>query len=248
MVTPNLETAYLRKSHRLAKHDAQGRCDLVRWCLRHGLKEAAISEIETLAQQNPQHPQLRILGRQAREFRSDWKQTVLPRQAPLHPDQQYLKGLRNQLSGPTLAEFVRSVQPLLLNRCGQASCHGKATQTTYQLTRSPWAKVPRGITQRNLGASLRRIGAQAPRETVLWMSANSAHGTLRKKPLQDAQLRTLLAWIELANADLGGPRTIGSEEIHESLSEADLAPGIDPFDPSVFNADAQNRSTPTLPK
>ncbi len=245
MVAPNLKAAYRRKSAQTAGYETTSRCQLIRWCVRHGLKQEAAAELETLQKNHPHHPQLDYLRQLANTHRSDWKQTALPLPAPLHPDRSHGAKVRDQLSKTTLAQFVRVVQPLLLNRCGQAGCHGTATDTSYQLMPSPWAKVPRGTTEQHLGATLRRIGTGPPRETVMWMSAASPHGPSSKKPLDPTELRIFQVWFELVSDELSDRPTWRDPDVHRGPNAA--ASGdvleIDPFDPAAFNAAA---NTPTI--
>ena len=238
MIAPDLPTAYRRKSTAIADYDTASRCRLVRWCVRHGLKHEAQAEIAALRKQNPDHPQISSLSRQVHAYRSDWSQTALPRSAALPPDRQHAQKMRTRLTKNTLAQFARQVQPLLLNRCGQANCHGSATKTPYQLFSSPLSKIPVGLTERNLGATLRNIGDLPPPQTLLWTSASSVHGNLDRHPLNAAQRRILLEWIEQTAAELSGRPNVESSRSGRADVDATGATvgDVDPFDPAPFNA------------
>jgi hypothetical protein len=108
------------------------------------------------------------------------------------------------ISPRAMEAFSSGVQPMLLNRCGTATCHGPAATSGFQLTRSPWGNSqPRRFTQRNLQAVLKLVDRASPAESKIVKIPQQPHGSA-KLPLfgdRDAgTLKLLTSWIELLSA------------------------------------------------
>lgn len=236
LVSRDLHTAYLTKSRRARYADPAVRAKLIGWCLKVGLRTEAQRELQSLRQEVPDLERLELLERQVRSDRSTSRQTILPSAAPLPADRQFAAERLDRLSKPTVSEFTRRVQPLLLHRCGLAGCHGKGTSTGYTLIGSLGSKPAAGTTQRNLGATLRRIDITAPRQSLLWMSANSSHGGSSKKPMGEQDLDMLAGWMDRVTRELAA----GEPFMNRESLQARQDEGPDPFDPAEFNAQANS--------
>ncbi len=231
MVVADLPAAYDKMARRLNARNTVGHEKLLQWCLRQDLPDQALSQLYILRELDPDSPQI-DLWQKSIERRANASKTVLPNKAPLHPDLQRIEDLKQQLSKKTQAQFVRHVQPILFNRCGQGNCHGRATKTSYALLlgRSP---LPQSVTQRNLGATLRQINEPVPQQSLFWLSATEAHGGLAKDPLTTAELEKVLNWTVLAHRDAHGEAIANASTRLRKNRTEELG---DPFDPAGFNS------------
>lgn len=244
VVAPSLVKIYQRKTQ-LASNGPSAREQLIIWCLRNNLPAEAKQEFRILRQRFPAYARLKIVEQQIQKFRSDLKPTTLPGSSPLHPDSQFAQERLKQLSKPTLADFARTVQPLMNNRCGLARCHGKGSTNSFQLLGLGRSSIPRNLMHRNLGAALRKIDGPA-QQSLLWMSASSPHGGMQRK-LRKEELSKLYQWIARVSHELGRElgREQGSQRGVSAVSQASAElplDDIDPFDPAEFNA--QSASPP----
>ncbi len=155
--------------------------------------------------------------------------SVLPTPAPQPRDRQFALDRLGILSSTAVSTYVREIQPLLVNRCATAGCHGKGGTTSFSLTR---AKPSASVTQRNLGAVLQQIEGFPPSQSLLWISSSSPHGGLDVKPLKDVELQRLLPWVETVYGELESH----SGGIQLAAAEIPLDPDVDPFDPAEFNS------------
>lgn len=230
LVRASLRQVYEAKAAPLAPHAASQRVHLIRWCLRHNLRAEANLELGRLAHFHPKLPGIEILRKQV-ERQQPHRTTVLPAESPLHQDVQFARKQLEVLSKGTVSEFVRSVQPLLSNRCAMAGCHGKASKSPYTLLSGLKGRAPQSVTHRNLGATLRQIGRYPTEQTLLWMSARAPHGGAKAPALSAEEQNKVFAWIQRVNADQGVARPPSvAKATHETP-----VPQADPFDPRRFN-------------
>ena len=192
LVAADLTSIYQQKS--ASTTSPSRRVDLVRWCLRVGLAEAAREQFSLLKTHSPTHPQLAILHR-AIERHQPQSPTVLPNKSPQHADALLAEQEIEHLSRASLSTFSRRIQPLLLNRCGLAGCHGKTSANRFHLLGASRSQMTLALSRRNLGSTLRQIQQGPPEQSLLWMSANSAHGGLQRKAMSAEELASLLPWI-----------------------------------------------------
>ena len=232
LVVDDLEQAYQRKAALVSAIDARARIRLIRWCLRQRLVDHARSELEQLKDEHPLHPLIGLVSRQIDQFQPEVRSIVLPEEAPLPPNRQFAATQIDRLPRDAIATFSKQIQPLLVNRCATAGCHGPAAPSRFQLVRAPGRRMSQGITQQNLGATLRQIGKQRARETLLWMSASSVHGGLKARPMATPELTELLEWIQQVQSDNEQPRVARADRLQPFRSRR---PEKDPFDPELFN-------------
>lgn len=226
LVARDLQAAYRAKAAAISGPSSRRRTQLIRWCLRVGLPAEARQQLGVFQQASPRHPDLEHLALQIDSYRAEMKNTTLPTKSPLPLNRQYALDRLDQLSKETVSEFVRHVQPLMSNRCGLAGCHGKASGSKFSLLTVGSRRPDIGTTHGNLGAVLQQIGNTAPQQTLLWMSANSAHGKLKKKPMSAAELNRLAAWIQRVHGEL--EQEMSSQTIAQTSYEAPIDDGVDP--------------------
>lgn len=104
------------------------------------------------------------------------------------------------LSAKDMDEFVQAIQPFILNRCATNNCHGSAESSDYHLIRPPQGKtLVRGLTLRNLRATLAQIDRETPLASPLLTVPKAAHGNASGPvygPTTEAFVKRLAAWTE----------------------------------------------------
>ena len=121
-------------------------------------------------------------------------------QPPAKTAEGFQKSEPESLAGlsPELAkQYVIRVQPLLLNRCGNAACHGPAAGQEFQI-----AHVRRSMnrqTMQNLSNVLGFVDVSAPQESRLLKMLTGTHGR-NGRPIfygssGEQNLETLKSWI-----------------------------------------------------
>ena len=98
-------------------------------------------------------------------------------------------------------DFVSKVQPLLVNRCATAGCHGIGSGNSFELQRTKLGKSPpKAHSERNLATVLEHIDREQPLSSPLLTklrgesksnSVRQSHGGLSRE-----QTQTLRNWIE----------------------------------------------------
>ena len=248
---PDLSAAYERKSRSIASENAESHLNLARWCFRQGLAREAQRQLSDAAQKGADPSTIEVLRRQVTAGRSASRTARLPNVAASTDVTSQPNS--KKLPQPVLAEFVNTVQPLLLNRCSNAKCHGPATETAYQLRPSPWRRVPRRLTEQNLAATLEMIDLQQPHQSLLLVSAAAAHGNSKQVPLHQRQLASLYAWVQKAAGTLAD-RSDQPQPATDPLPKTTRGPlawqdavdqSADPFDPERFNQMQADRAPRT---
>ena len=110
----------------------------------------------------------------------------------------------DQFRSSVVQQFIGSVQPLLLNHCALAGCHGPSPKSTYVLFRTSAKRIiPRRITQRNLYNTLTTLDLDHPENSSLLTSATTAHG-MQPAPALDIsatqQIAALVNWVRIVAA------------------------------------------------
>jgi hypothetical protein len=249
-VVDSLDIAYRKKLERIATTDLQAHFRLAQWCLRHGLHDQAADRMLYLSQQSPDHPWVRVLESRLRQQASGTENSSTPTAVAAAVPASSEPLAIEQFPAETMARFTRGVQPLLLNRCGQTTCHGSATPSDLQLLRGPHGVQTQVLTWQNLQSTLLQVNYDDPDASPLLQLARSLHGSAQRlpfEPYEQKQFQLLYDWVKAVAAGSAPP----SEPSHETLAQpvaaaapiaaqpaaAESADGaVDPFAPDPFNA------------
>jgi len=122
--------------------------------------------------------------------------------------------------------FVRSIQPMIVQSCGTAGCHGGDTALPFQLNRLALiAGSHPKVFEQNLQAIVELLSADSPQQSPLIMMAQRRHGPPGHSyaPLRQRQIDLLTAWV----ADVTGfeESTDPQEGEVASSGESDNSPG-----------------------
>ncbi len=198
-----------RIDHRPAQ-SSQSRMEDAKWCMDNGLYSEAATELNVIRESIGNHPRiaelerrLEILRDQAKQQAAD-KSRVVPAGAttvpePM-PDTAAVNLPRQLFSTPAMQRFTASVQPMLLNRCATAGCHGARPSAKPHLEGWRFGTTA-PITNRNLQEVGQYINESVPLESRLLRMATSPHGgSMVLSAGTDQPLRDRLQeWVILAS-------------------------------------------------
>jgi hypothetical protein len=180
LVCSSLEDGYRQKRAAISPGYAHGHLALAQWCLRHGLLGQAAVELADATAAEPDNPLIGVLQQRL-------KMALEPPTAPkgfdrlaAGPSNEELDRMIRSLPRGTVEMFTQSVQPVLMNHCAAAECHGSPAGGGLRLFRVPIGKVAsRRITQRNLYSVLPYMDRQNPVGSRLLTVPNGPHGTAK---------------------------------------------------------------------
>jgi hypothetical protein len=114
------------------------------------------------------------------------------------PTTQELDRMVRGMPPKTVEIFAQVIQPMLVNNCSAAACHGQSVKNGFRLLRVPADSPPsRLLTQRNLHAALQWLDRDNPEASPLLRFTTQAHGAARVPIFTDRQVvqfRQLRDW------------------------------------------------------
>ena len=195
-----LEDAYQLRRRSLRGDSAQEHLELAQWCIQSRLFDAARQEITIARELDYRHPWLPLTERRL-------NMALVPKSPeaanPLRgrlvgPTPQELDRLVRSMPPKTVESFTQSIQPLLVNHCGAAGCHGYGSNRGFQLIRGSSDGPPTArTTQRNLHAALQWINLKEPSKSTLLTAPTAPHGSATTPVFADRQMqqyRNLVGW------------------------------------------------------
>ncbi|MBT4694333.1 MAG: hypothetical protein HOB73_13410 [Planctomycetaceae bacterium] len=228
--------AYRRASQ--VRNNAPACLALAQWCMQLRLFIQAQEQIDKA---------IIISGRTVAISRLETRLDLLRSPPPGHRGQSFDNGTTtkvinadqvqkriDQFPVGIVHQFVRSVQPLLINRCAVAGCHGPNPQSTFVLFRTSAKRAtPHRISLRNLYNTLTTLDLIQPENSSLLTAATTAHGELNQPPLgfdASQEIANLVNWV----------RVVASAPTHN----IDVAPlnRIIPQNPIIYQRDNTHRS------
>ena len=226
---PTLDELYRFRVARRDPNDLAGHLEDARWCLRGGLYDAMSQSLQAARRLDDTHPELLRLQRQLQVALEPPPAAPLARlpepAAPAGAEAETAAAARTpppwtadaeledlQVSSDLLAHFTSRVQPILLNRCGNAGCHRSPTEAAWQLTHmGVQVRPPARMTRLNLVATLPWIDRAAPEQSELLRYATEPHAGRREPPLRpndEVAIHALQLWAHLVAQSSLGERAV----------------------------------------
>ncbi len=217
----SLTEAYEKQRDNFAFPTANDHLGLAQWCYTNKLYAQANAELEAVLRLEPQRSEARELLKRVDAATS---RETARRTAPQGSGAGSGDRTTGRIRTETHAEFIRRIQPLLVNKCGNATCHGMASSNGFRL-----ANVRAGLrhqrlpSDQNLAAVLAQISAESPQQSPLLLKPRDGEMPVHRGVFfgatGDNQVQMLRDWIAGAAADL-----VDSGAVTEVVS----APGTEP--------------------
>ncbi|HTQ37802.1 MAG TPA: hypothetical protein VMJ32_02170 [Pirellulales bacterium] len=175
-----LDEAYNVQRNRVVAGRIEDHLNLADWCMRQKLLGYAAREITAAMEIDSKNPRLVALdNRLQRELQPDVPQdTAADSTGKLQPvSAEELERLVRSLPPSTVETFTATIQPMLLNYCATAGCHGPSSSSSFTLLRSSEERIAtRRLTERNLYNTLEWIDHDNPIDSKLLSAAREPHG------------------------------------------------------------------------
>jgi hypothetical protein len=268
----NLRDAYLKQRSFMIKPAPREHVALAGWCVNQELYAEAKIELRDALRLSPRNPSARNMLVQLEEIINPDDPVNKQRDPTTKrddtgfelPETRSLAGL----SRDVVQEYVSRVQPLLMNRCNNGSCHGSTrhkSNFSLERVRSGFRRH-RGPNERNLAQVLKQIDTASPDRSPLLTVTSGRHGGSRRDVFIGRaavkQRETLRDWIRKVAKDIKKqPATVvASKSKSKSTSgtkTSKTTPSDDPFlrkilrderpdafDPREFNRANGRSATP----
>lgn len=206
-VARSLPDAYRQQREAMVNPTSAGLIQLAEWCISYHLYDEAADELRRALRREPQNDVARqMLARlQEQLLAAPTKPLERPaanRYGELTPEVESLGGLSRE----TAATFTSKIQPLLMNKCGNAGCHGQSDDNGFRLTGVRFGSANhRRSAEMNLALVLSSIDIHNPNRSPLLQQIRGGHGgapvTLFGGPQGTAQLKMLTDWVQAVAAE-----------------------------------------------
>jgi hypothetical protein len=212
---------YDRRKASISIDKVQDHLELADWCLRHHLYEQAALALADAVATDSSHPRIGLLERRLKlelEQQASPEPHAKDAESDL-PSSRDLDRMVQGLPAGTVELFTATIQPMLLNHCSTAGCHGPQGTASLRLLRIPTGKAPsRRVTQRNLYAVLSAVNQEHPAQSPLLTAPTRPHGQSKSAVFtsrEAMQYQQLAHWVYLianqsspptSSAGLGDPR------------------------------------------
>lgn len=208
VVANNLADAYRKQRDAVVEPTPATHMALAQWCISYRLHNEARDELRKCMKLDPEHSAARKLLRRLDDMLDPPEiKTTLKDQMVLKtgdgfvvPDAESLGGLSNEVA----AGYTLRIQPLLINKCGNASCHGSTSPAEkpegfHLIPVRPGTNGHRMYTERNLAEVLRYVDVQEPSLSPLIAIPQGTHGGsagVFHGAAGSTQIKMLRAWIK----------------------------------------------------
>lgn len=200
MICRDLPEAYRRQAAGIDPKSVAAHVDLAQWCLRQAMYAEARAELAAAREIEPDYRRIAEVEKRL-EFATAAAKPAAAQPVPTTATvgAQQLDRTMKQLPTGTVEHYTAVIQPILMDRCGNAKCHGAGATASFQLLQPVAGRVPsRRFTQRNLFATLAIVNKESAEESQLLTMARKPHGHIEKaafKSEDDRQYREILEWI-----------------------------------------------------
>lgn len=266
-VADSLEKLYETKRTGISQTSIGDHFQLTRWCLLNGLLSQAAEHYAIAARGNANHPRIKQLGVELEEqllrdqgFRDYLGLEPLPQPGVAAEPKSAPKEssvvtastfeARSALHPEIARHFATRIEPILLNRCSQAACHGVQGTSSLRLL-EPYGRTHAQTAADNLASVLKQVPSDSNQIAPLLHFATQAHGTQRTPAIEvaDAKLiQELQDWIGFVrNPVVSAVATTGNSGVNPGLKP--VGPGGAvlrrvPQSGSRSGMDAYARATP----
>lgn len=214
----DLEEVFAKKVLLVNTRSADSYLALAQWCIDKQLYGHAARALTEAVKLDDLHPRIALLERRMQAAMA----APRPVAAPPKPverrfsDEELDRAVKS-VGAESLHEFTVRVQPLLMNYCATAGCHGPRPASTFQLERVYLnERTDQRTVRTNLNAVLKVVDRQFPAKSPLLNVPLTAHGN-GKKPIFNARnaehYRTLAGWTARVAATRTGTPQPNSADI-----------------------------------
>lgn len=249
-IAKDLDDAHQRMRSSFSELTPQSHMELARWCLTNKRTDLARREVLDALHKDPNRVDAQRLlqslvqqnegaskapgGSGLTEFPS------LARPSGPAPEARSLAGLSRSVA----QDFTRHVQPILMNKCANAGCHGVRSISSFQLTPSHRGTSV-SIAERNLASVMKQIDLTRPSSSPLLTTLEGNHADSTTPIFRGrsgaVQMKTLRDWVGAVSNDIA-PEL--NEEVRERQEQIQLASMSKTLEPESDSATDESTMAP----
>jgi len=203
----SLDDAYVKQRDALVKPTAGDHLLLAQWCYDMQLYEHATEQLTAALKLEPSRGDARALLQKVADASPEAAGLAESSGRRIEASANATQRTAAGIQPLTQSEFVSRVQPILVNRCGNANCHGSASKTSFKLANVRTGRRQQRVeTEANLAAVLRLVDPQRPESSALLREPlngeNRSHRGLFTGPAGGAQLERLRTWVRQVSREM----------------------------------------------
>ena len=243
-IAKDLDDAHQRMRSSFSELTPQSHMELARWCLTNKRTDLARREVLDALHKDPNRVDAQRLlqslvvqnevaskapgGSGLTEFPS------LSRPSGPVPEARSLAGLSRSVA----QDFTRHVQPILMNKCANAGCHGVRSISSFQLTPSHRGTSV-SIAERNLASVMKQIDLTRPSSSPLLTTLEGNHADSTTPVFRGrsgaVQVKTLRDWVGAVSNDIAPELNEQVRERQEQIQLASMSGTVEPESDSAIN-------------
>ena len=243
-IAKDLDDAHQRMRSSFSELTPQSHMELARWCLTNKRTDLARREVLDALHKDPNRVDAQRLlqslvvqnevaskapgGSGLTEFPS------LSRPSGPVPEARSLAGLSRSVA----QDFTRHVQPILMNKCANAGCHGVRSISSFQLTPSHRGTSV-SIAERNLASVMKQIDLTRPSSSPLLTTLEGNHADSTTPVFRGrsgaVQVKTLRDWVGAVSNDIAPELNEQVRERQEQIQLASMSGTVEPGSDSAIN-------------
>lgn len=223
-VVNSLRDGYYKQRDSVVEPTPATHLALANWCISYRLYDEASTELRKCLKTDPDNEQARrLLQRLTELIRSSNPPTAADpavrktSEGFIQPEVESLGGL----SHDDAVQFTTRIQPLLINKCGNAACHGPTSDNGFRINSNRISgRGSRLATERNLAEVLRQVDYEKASQSKLLVALQGAHGgrgAVFTGPSASAQMKTLRTWL----VSVVDAKRVEADELNEQPRLAD---------------------------
>lgn len=196
----DLEEVVAKKLALVNTRSADSYLALAQWCIDKQLYGHAARALTEAIKLDDLHPRISLLERRMKAaMTAPSPVAATPKPAEPKYKNEEIERSAKSIGAESLHEFTVRVQPLMMNYCATAGCHGPRATSTFQLERVYLnERTDPRIARANLHAVLKQVDRANPSKSALLNVPITAHGGA-KKPIFTAHnsehYRQLAGWV-----------------------------------------------------
>ncbi len=203
LTATSMNEAYEKQRDTLKKPTVADHLTLAQWCFDNKLHDQANEQLAAALRLEPGRSDARALLQQVAAAQGTDADDGPTDASDPGSGARAFSGLRPATTG----DFTRRIQPVLVNKCGNATCHGSASQNSFQLVNPGLARRQRRLeTEQNLEATLRQIDRERPDLSPLLRTPQDRESLVHRGifigPLGDGQIKMLQEWVRQAAGEM----------------------------------------------
>lgn len=250
------EELYQFKAKSITRWRVGDHFHFTRWCLLNDLLDQAAEHYLYVAKEAAGHPRVEQLAKELKkklleqpDFRAHLglapleESTKTPNRWAGSNSQEAevvsasdARSLAETAMHPQIAaRFSQRIQPILMNRCSQAACHGAQSQNGLRLI-EPYAQAYAKISSDNLRSVLGQVSTNDQEMSALIKYATTVHGIQRQPAISITEtnlLSELGDWIRLVQNPVVPAVATSPEEQPNQAIQAARAREFVPFTPAI---------------